>query len=142
MRCYKRVSPEVTVPWLASSGHLRPEPPATENTREAYKGPYQMGARVRLVGLTNATHLNGREGQVTGFIEESGVVHVELDACGGVKCPPMKLLAKFVEHHLETENTYTIAIASMCLHAQGYTTGHGDDGARAKAAGRNWRRST
>lgn len=61
---------------------------------------------MRLVGLTNATHLNGREGQVTGFIEESGIALVELDAGGGVKCPPMKLLAKFVEHHLDTENTY------------------------------------
>jgi hypothetical protein len=106
MRAYKTVGPDLTVPWLPSSRHTHSnvEPSEKEQRNDAKRAQYSIGARVRLVGLVNATHCNGREGNIVGFVEDSGIVYVQLDEEGqGGKSKPMKLIAKFVEHRLGSD---------------------------------------
>ena len=110
MRAYKTVGPDITVPWLPSSRHTRStvEPSEKEERNDVKKAStnaqYSIGARVRLVGLVNATHCNGREGNIVGFVEDSGIVYVQLDEEGeGGKSKPIKLTAKFVEHKLGSD---------------------------------------
>ena len=98
MRAYARVGPDVTVPWLPSSRRLRVEPPQAA-APPAGQGPFGVGDRVRVAGLSNATFLNGREGCVTQAEPERGLVFVQLDAPADVPAaPPMRLAARFVEH--------------------------------------------
>lgn len=99
MRAYCRVDPQVSIALLPSSGHM----PARE-ARESLSAcvgrrTLELGARVALVGLSNATHLNGRGGVVTHTIDESDVVYVQLDAPEGTRgsSPPMKFHARFVK---------------------------------------------
>ena len=114
MRAYRTVGPDRTVPWLPSSHHSRVllacAPEACANVSADYTGPhtgpYTVGTQVRIAGLENVTHLNGRVGWVTQFDEERGIVHVAFhsrDACHSSQGPPLKLLARFVEHSVASE---------------------------------------
>lgn len=116
MRAYRTIGPDHTVPWLPSSHHSRVllacAPEACANVSADYTGPhtvpYTVGTQVRIVGLENATHLNGRVGWVTQFDEERGIVHVAFhsrDVCHSSQGPPLKLIARFVEHSVASEYT-------------------------------------
>jgi len=90
----------VAVPLLPSSWRScpirEPDPVAAPSAAAAH----EVGARVRIMGLSNATQLNGSRGVVTRVSGEGGVVYVQLDAQtenDDRTSPPLKLLAKFVE---------------------------------------------
>lgn len=99
MRAYSQIGPDVSVPLLPSSGHR----PARESqgwlSAGAIQRTYEVGARVTLVHLSNATQLNGCSGVVTHTIDESQVVYVQLDAAQGENMinTPVKFHAKFLK---------------------------------------------
>lgn len=100
MQAYTTIGGDATVPWLPSSHRLLPRScQATADVHSAAQRgsssctpEYQAGDKVRVTGLPNATHLNGRVATVTSIQSANGTLCVEFEGMPGCV---MKLLARF-----------------------------------------------
>ena len=97
MRAYRNVRTDIA-DGLPSSRHLRPthcphEVPAAPDNEAESLSPFAKGSRVRVLHLTNATHLNGKAGVISRFDPATGCVHVQLEGTES----EIRLLSKFVQ---------------------------------------------